>query len=257
VEALCEHAKRPGPSVSGVLSVPPLSPGTAIAWERTEAEWSRLEPRSRYARFWRTPFLYALTLSFLPLTLLVGLPVAAINLFVYKSWRRILFTQERIGRRGRTFTIYKFRTMRGEPGVPDSDRVTSFGRFLRNTHLDELPQFLNVLRCEMCLIGPRPEMSSIEGWCASTLPRFSERLVLRPGITGWAQITQGYTARGDGDAYRRKLAMNRVYRSRLAFRTDLAILVRTVLWMVRRRGWRPAELFQAKPGPGGELERAV
>ena len=148
--------------------------------------------------------------------------------------------------------------MRGEPGVPDSDRVTTFGRFLRNTHLDELPQFLNVLRGDMCLIGPRPEMSSIETWCAGTLPRFSERLVLRPGITGWAQITQGYAADGDGEAYQRKLMMNRVYRSRLSFRTDVAILVRTVLWMGLRRGWRPKEFFQAKPSePKAELKQAV
>lgn len=255
MEALCEPPRKPGTPVPGTRPVPALAPGGAFPWERSEADWDRLEPAGRYARLWRTPFLYALTLSFLPLALLLGLPVAVLNLLAHRSWRRILFTQERIGRRGRAFTIYKFRTMRGEPGVPDSERVSGLGRFLRNTHLDELPQFLNVLRGEMCLIGPRPEMSSIEGWCASSLPRFSERLVLRPGITGWAQITQGYVARGDGEAYRRKLAMNRVYRSRLSFGTDVAILLLTVLWMVRRRGWKPAELFEAKSA--AELNQAA
>ena len=221
-------------------------------WGRSEEEWRALAPTSVYSRRFRTPFLYAVTLSLLPFALVVALPVALVNLFVHGSLRRVLFTQTRIGRRGRPFTIYKFRTMRGSDDAPDDERVTRFGRLLRNTHLDELPQFLNVLRGEMCLIGPRPEMASIEGWAADVLPRFSERLVLSPGITGWAQITQGYAADGDDRAYQRKLVMNRVYRSRLTFRTDVAILVRTALWMVLRRGWRPAEFFDARLQPEGE-----
>ncbi len=258
MEALRERPKCPtGQTVVAARAAPaPFEPDPAIPWERPHAEWEILAPKSRYARRYRTPFLYGVTLLLLPFALLAGLPVALVNFFVHGSLRRILFTQERIGLRGRPFTIYKFRTMRGKDGAPESERVTSFGRFLRNTHLDELPQFINVLLGDMCLIGPRPEMSKIEGWAAEALPRFSERLVLRPGITGWAQITQGYAADGDGEAYQRKLTMNRVYRSRLKWRTDVAILVRTVMWMALRRGWRPREFF-AGSKPKAKLNQAA
>jgi lipopolysaccharide/colanic/teichoic acid biosynthesis glycosyltransferase len=89
-------------------------------------------------------------------------------------------------------------------------------------------------------------MSSIESWAAKRIPGFSERLVLSPGITGWAQITQGYAADGDAEAYSRKLSTNRAYRARLSFRMDLEILIRTVLWMLLRRGWRPEGFFETK-----------
>jgi lipopolysaccharide/colanic/teichoic acid biosynthesis glycosyltransferase len=120
----------------------------------------------------------------------------------------------------------------------DAARVTRFGRFLRNTHLDELPQLWNVLRGDMSLIGPRPEMLATERWAAERCPGFVERLCLKPGLTGFAQITQGYTDQGDAAAYRAKLALNRRYRDELSFTTDCAILVRTVAWMLRARGWR-------------------
>jgi lipopolysaccharide/colanic/teichoic acid biosynthesis glycosyltransferase len=120
----------------------------------------------------------------------------------------------------------------------DAARVTRFGRFLRNTHLDELPQLWNVLRGDMSLIGPRPEMLATERWAAERCPGFVERLCLKPGLTGFAQITQGYTDLGDESAYRAKLALNRRYRAELSLTTDCAILGRTVAWMLRARGWR-------------------
>jgi len=131
----------------------------------------------------------------------------------------------------------KFRTMVDGAG-DDRERVTRFGRFLRNTHLDELPQFWNVLRGDMCLVGPRPEMLATERWAAEHCPEFAERLVLRPGLTGLAQVTQGYTREGDVRAYREKVAWNLRYRERLSLTGDCAILMRTALWMLRGRGWR-------------------
>jgi lipopolysaccharide/colanic/teichoic acid biosynthesis glycosyltransferase len=119
--------------------------------------------------------------------------------------RRVLFAQTRVGWRGRLFVLYKFRTMVDGPG-DDRARVTRFGRLLRNTHLDELPQLWNVLRGEMCLVGPRPEMLATERWAAERCPEFVERLVLPPGSPGCAQITQGYTDEGDEAAYREKVA---------------------------------------------------
>jgi lipopolysaccharide/colanic/teichoic acid biosynthesis glycosyltransferase len=178
----------------------------------------------------------------------LALVIAAVNWALFRDWRKILFVQERVGRRGRVFRMFKFRTMHTsrQPGVPDArpfcpacdrERVTNFGRFLRCTHLDELPQLWNVLRGEMSLIGPRAEMLEIEAWAATQVPAFSQRLVLRPGITGLAQITQGYTDRNLA-AYLLKHAINERYRRELAFGRDLSIVLRTVIWMLAGRGWR-------------------
>jgi len=90
----------------------------------------------------------------------------------------------------------------------------------------------------MSLIGPRPEMIPTERWAARHVPGFCERLALKPGLTGYAQITQGYTLDGDERAYREKLRLNRRYREELSPGFDSAILARTVLWMLRGRGWQ-------------------
>jgi lipopolysaccharide/colanic/teichoic acid biosynthesis glycosyltransferase len=205
-------------------------------WELPEERWEGLAPRGLYARRLRRPFLWLVALLLIPLALVLAVPIAFLNLGLHGSPRRILFAQARVGLRGRVFVLYKFRTMLDGPGE-DCARVTRFGRFLRNTHLDELPQLLNVLRGDMCLIGPRPEMLSTERWAAGRWPDFSERLVLAPGLTGHAQITQGYTEGGDEEAYRQKLELNRRYRESLSFTGDCAILLRTALWMLRGRGW--------------------
>ena len=208
-------------------------------WRRAVEEWERLEPRGAYARLGRGPFLLAMTLLLLGPALALTLPIALVNLVVHRSARRVFFRQTRVGRRGALFVLYKFRTLVDRPG-DDQSRATRFGRFLRNTHLDELPQLWNVLRGEMCLIGPRPEMVPTERWAAEHCPGFAERLVLSPGLTGLAQVTQGYTEGGDGEAYRRKLELNREYLATLSFGRDCALLARTALWVLRGRGWRRA-----------------
>jgi lipopolysaccharide/colanic/teichoic acid biosynthesis glycosyltransferase len=210
-----------------------------------EPDGERIAPRGRYARFGKPLFEGLLLAILVPLALLpLGL-VALANLLQYRDPRQILFTQPRIGRRGRVFTIYKFRTMtdadRGameswESGT-DRLRVTRLGRFLRNTHLDELPQLLNVLRGDMRLIGPRPEMIEIDRWARERIPGFARRLAVRPGISGLAQVTQGY-AGCDERAYARKLRVDEHYLSHLTLRQDLVILVRTVLWMLLGKGSR-------------------
>jgi len=212
-------------------------PARRRSWRRSTEEWERLVPRGRYARRFREPFLLFALLVLAPLALAVALPIALVNLVVHRSLRRVFFAQTRVGRRGELFVLYKFRTMLERPG-DDHSRVTAFGRFLRNTHLDELPQMWNVLAGDMCLIGPRPEMLSTERWAAAHCPAFSERLVLKPGLTGLAQITQGYTDGGDEAAYRQKLELNRRYLEQISLRLDCGILLRTVVWMLRARGWR-------------------
>ncbi len=211
--------------------------GPSRPWELGDEAWERLEPDGFYVRRAREPFLYLMSCLLLPAAIPVAILIALVNARIHGSPRRILFRQERVGRRGRIFVLHKFRTMR-DSREDDRSRVTRFGRFLRNTHLDELPQLWDVLRGEMSLVGPRPEMIATEAWAAGRWPKFSRRLVLRPGLTGLAQITQGYASEGDEAAYRRKLALNRLYLARISFSLDCAILARTALWMLTGRGWR-------------------
>ncbi len=120
--------------------------------------------------------------------------------------RQIFFTQNRIGRGGRTFKMYKFKSMK--PAAPGSvftltaeidPRVTCIGRFIRRTRLDELPQFYNILRGDMSLIGPRPVPSDLYEKYKAEIPNYDRRHLVSPGITGFAQVTQGYTNSTDGE----------------------------------------------------------
>lgn len=228
-------------------------------------DWSAYEPRGFYARYGHPALDFVLLVLALAPAFAIGLIVGLATWACFRSASKIFYTQRRVGRRGEIFWIYKFRTMRDPEGTAheswtrgeDGARVTPLGRFFRNTHLDELPQILNVLKGEMSFIGPRPEMEEIELWAAAQIPGFSARLVLKPGITGWAQITQGYTSRSV-DQYAKKLAITERYRKHLTLWTDLAILGGTLVWMARGRGWqwnRPRALHK-KPLRTEESERS-
>ncbi len=206
--------------------------------------WDQLAPTGLYARFVKPIMPIAMMLIALPIAMLVMAPIALINWMVVGQWSKIFFTQERVGQYGRVFRIYKFRTMRPVEGggnfeawqAGDQNRVTAFGRILRSTHLDEVPQILNILLGDMDFIGPRPEMVEIHNWACRTVPGFERRLVLRPGITGLAQITQGYAGQC-AEAYTAKLDADEDYRSRVSFALDVQIVLRTIVWMACGRGW--------------------
>lgn len=237
---------RVEPTVSAVVSDERAE--RRVASERRssrDVDWSKLEPRGAYAALGRPLAQGLLILAVLPFAVAIAIPIAIVNLFVFGDPRQILFSQERVGHRGQVFRIHKFRTMKSVKassfeswsGDGDALRVTRFGRFLRNSHLDELPQLLNVVKGEMSIVGPRPEMVEIEAWGAQHVEGFTERLAVRPGITGYAQITQGYVGRSvEGYARKHELCMR--YLERVSLRTDLSILLRTFLWMARRQGWR-------------------
>ena len=207
-------------------------------------DWDALRPRGAYARYGREVLNAALVIAILPVVVALAIPVALANLCAFRDPRLVLFVQPRVGYRGRVFQIYKFRTMRecaggshaSWTGGQDAARVTRLGRFLRNTHLDELPQMWNILKRDMDVIGPRPEMVEIERWAEEHIDGFGRRLAIRPGITGIAQITQGYTGH-DLKAYEEKLAINASYLSSMSLRLDLEIVARTVVWMLRGKGW--------------------
>ena len=150
--------------------------------------------------------------------------------------RPVLFAQERPGRDGRPFTIYKFRSMLDPLApdgsvVPDEERVTRLGAFLRASSLDELPELFNVLRGDMSLVGPRPMLMHYLPLYTPTEYRRHEVL---PGITGLAQV------RGRNDiSYQEKFAHDVEYVDRLSFALDLRILGLTALEVLRRRGINP------------------
>ncbi|MCH4544008.1 exopolysaccharide biosynthesis polyprenyl glycosylphosphotransferase [Ochrobactrum sp. A-1] len=147
-----------------------------------------------------------------------------------------LFRQERIGYRGKRFLVYKFRTMRCIDGTPEDKesaitrvrdpRITRLGHFLRRTRIDELPQLINVLRGEMSWIGPRPEAVVLAQWYDAELPFYPYRHIVRPGITGWAQVNQGHVAAVN--EVHEKLHYDFYYIKNISPWLDLVIVMRTV-----------------------------
>jgi lipopolysaccharide/colanic/teichoic acid biosynthesis glycosyltransferase len=144
------------------------------------------------------------------------------------------FRQVRLGEGGELFEILKFRTMvdsaesTGEAvwASEHDPRITPIGQILRRTRLDELPQLWNVLRGEMSIVGPRPERPEFVDLLSTTVPFWTRRHLVKPGITGWAQIRRGYTADVDGTAD--KLGYDLYYLKYRSLLFDLAIATRTI-----------------------------
>jgi sugar transferase (PEP-CTERM system associated) len=155
----------------------------------------------------------------------------------------VLFHQQRVGLGGRTFTILKFRTMyqdaeREQPrwAAKDDYRITRVGRLLRPLRFDEVPQFINVLRGEMSLVGPRPERPEFVRMLEKQIPFYSERHSLRPGITGWAQIKFQYAS--SIEATKTKLEYDLFYIKHLSILLDILIIFQTVRVVLAARGAR-------------------
>ena len=157
-----------------------------------------------------------------------------------------LFRQTRIGEGGRPFTLYKLRTMRSGSDAAaqwasaGDPRVTRIGRLLRRTHLDEVPQLINISRGEMSLVGPRPEQPEFVERLEQTIPFYNRRHLILPGVTGWAQVRCGYAGSDTGSAW--KLCHDLYYLKYSSFGLDLAILAETVRTLVadRQYGIEPA-----------------
>jgi exopolysaccharide biosynthesis polyprenyl glycosylphosphotransferase len=176
-----------------------------------------------------------LTLGF-PVWLLMGI---AIRL---DSPGPAFFIQRRVGKDRKEFMMYKFRSMRTDSEAKgpqwtkvNDPRVTAFGRFIRKTHVDEIPQFINVLKGEMSLVGPRPEQPYYVEKFTEQIPYYPRRLKVRPGITGWYQIKY-VTYEETIEEIRSRLRFDFFYIENMSFKLDLEILVRTVIRMVKGRG---------------------
>jgi lipopolysaccharide/colanic/teichoic acid biosynthesis glycosyltransferase len=154
--------------------------------------------------------------------------VVVLNPFFNKGG--IFYTQTRIGRNGKSFQIMKFRTMLGKADsekfqTEESGRITGFGDFLRRTRIDELPQIWNVFVGDMSLIGPRPERPRFVIEYLKDIPNYGQRLTVRPGISGLAQLRHGYTSDHAGTG--RKLRWDMEYINKMSLRLDLVILGET------------------------------
>jgi exopolysaccharide biosynthesis polyprenyl glycosylphosphotransferase len=167
--------------------------------------------------------------------LLIALPVmAVVALVVRLTPGRLIYRQTRLGEGGKPFTIYKFRTMVvdaeqiGQPlfACERDPRIVPGGRLIRRAHLDELPQLWNVLVGDMSIVGPRPERPEFEARLGEAIPFWQRRLLIKPGITGWAQVHCGYVA--DCEEMADKLSYDLWYVRNRSLALDIAICVRTI-----------------------------
>ena len=192
--------------------------------------------RARYERLKRLfDVIFALALS-IPLVAIV--PVVLIgNTLSNKG--PLLFRQTRVGKGGEPFVIYKFRSMLVDDGPStwtqvDDDRVKAFGRFMRRSHLDELPQVANILRGDLSLVGPRPEQAAYVDELREKIPFYDVRHLVRPGLTGWAQVKHQYGAT-EQDAVE-KLQYEFYYLRHQSLMLDARIIARTARAVIGRRG---------------------
>ncbi len=178
------------------------------------------------------------------LVLGLGMPLwIAIGLLIrLTSPGPAIYRQQRVGQHGRIFTLYKFRTMyvdaeaRTGPvwAAKDDPRVTPIGRWLRRWRLDEVPQFWNVLKGEMSLVGPRPERPYFVEKLSREIPLYNRRHRVKPGITGWAQVRWKYDS--SLDDVRQKVKFDLFYIENMSLRMDLKILFRTIYTMLAGKG---------------------
>ena len=162
---------------------------------------------------------------------LAGVPMALIAVWVrLDSPGPALYRQERLGLNGKSFWIYKFRSMRVDAEANGAqwaeehdDRVTRAGRFLRKTRLDELPQLLNILRGQMSLVGPRPERPCFYAEFEKYIHGFSQRMVVKPGLTGLAQVSGGYDLLPE-----EKIQFDMQYIRERSIALDLKCILRTI-----------------------------
>ena len=195
---------------------------------------------SRTVERLKTLFDMVVVLATAPLVLFIGLITAAcIRL---ESPGPVIYSQTRIGKGNKPFTIYKFRSMRFDREAPaqfageDDPRITKVGRIIRKLRIDELPQFINILKGEMSLIGPRPEQPDFVKMFDSKIPFYSYRHVVKPGISGWAQVRQGYAANTDDTQI--KIEHDFYYIKHYSVALDIYIVLLTIRTMLTGFGAR-------------------
>lgn len=217
------HIKHLAESLTGMVQLEHLS----------ENSFGTLAPISvfmnaKHILDWLTAIIVLVLLA--PVLMLIALAVRL------DSSGPVIFRQARIGYRGEMFTVYKFRTMvAATPGASALDaaktqtedkRITRIGGFMRRSRIDELPQILNILKGEMSWIGPRPEARVLSEWYEKQIPFYRYRHIVRPGLTGWAQVNQGHVA--EVEDVQNKLYLDFYYIKNFSLWIDLLIIARTI-----------------------------
>lgn len=188
-------------------------------------------------------FVRVIDLFFSIIGLMIGVVLFPVVLFFNLLWNKgpLFYTQERVGKNNKIFTIYKLRTMivnaeenGAEYAQKNDHRITPFGKFLRKSRLDEMPQFFNILRGEMAIIGPRPERPVFVNQIANELPLYQTRHIVKPGLTGWAQVNHPYTNTVD-DAMK-KLQFDLYFIKHRSIYLDINILIKTIRTVIYFRG---------------------
>ena len=217
--------------LSGKIQLEGLRPSTFLY-----SEGFRLRPSQQFAR-------QIVSVSVSAVGLLLFLPFFPIVVLLVKlsSPGPVFFKQTRVGAGGRNFQVVKFRTMftnaeaaGAKWAVKNDPRVTKVGMFMRKTRIDEIPQLWNVLRGDMGFVGPRPERPEFVPMLSEALPFYYLRHLIRPGLTGWAQIRYGYGA--TIEEAREKLEFDLYYLKHMSLGLDLFIMFETIKTIVRRRG---------------------
>ena len=176
------------------------------------------------------------------LLLVIAVPICILACIAIYVELRVnpIYTQKRVGLNGRVFKIYKLRSMYidaekdGPKWASENDeRITKVGRIIRKTRIDELPQLVNILKRDMSFIGPRPERPEYIKEFIKYIPDFNDRLLVKPGITGWAQVNGGYSL-----TPKEKLEFDKYYIKNRGFKLDLLILIKTIIVIFTRHGAR-------------------
>ena len=196
--------------------------------------------KSKVSHFYKR--LFAIILSIIGLILFFPVMIILTILVKFDSKGPVLFRQDRVGENGRIFQLLKFRSMfedaetnTGPIWAKENDtRITRVGRFIRKVRLDELPQFINVLRGDMSFVGPRPERAHFVQQLSEKIPFYNLRHTVKPGITGWAQINCQYGGSLDGTL--EKLQYDLYYIKHLSIPLDFMIIFQTIKIVLQGRG---------------------
>ncbi len=209
----------------------------------SQNSFGHLAPDSLYAptkRYVDILSAFCLIMVFWPLLLVTAIAVRL------ETKGPAIFKQTRVGFRGEKFTVYKFRSMRiqsesevglqSDKTVDDDKRITKIGKLIRKTRIDELPQVFNILKGDMSWIGPRPETLRLSEWYESEIPFYRYRHIVRPGISGWAQVKQGHVT--EVEDIRSKLEYDMFYVKHFSLWLDLLIAIKTVAVVLTGKGAR-------------------
>ncbi|EOQ16822.1 sugar transferase [Bacillus cereus] len=184
--------------------------------------------------------LFDIIFSFILLLLTIPIMLFFCIMITLETSGAPIYFQERLGINGKKFNVFKLRSMvkdaeiNGPQWAKEHDsRITKVGLFIRKTRIDELPQLLNILRGDMSFVGPRPEREFFYNEFDAYIPEFKERLIVKPGLTGWAQINGGYNLDP-----KEKLRLDMEYIEMKTFRMDIRILCKTVLIVLNGNGAR-------------------